>query len=156
MTGFCMGIDPGVSGCLALSSAKQGPFEYYKLPKTQEETWNVFNSYAPNTRLVVVERISPRPGQSLRGIVTSCTRYGWLQMMVSQPDRSWAVRFVTANQWQKALGISRRWPKSYTEDKRYRERKKLNRQIAKRMFPHLTVTHMNADGLLITKYAEEL
>ena len=156
MNGFVIGIDPGVSGCMGIAARKSGPFEYYKLPATPGETWSVFNAYAKNTELVVVERISPRPGQSLRGTITSCTRYGWLQMMVSVHGRSWDTVFVTANTWQRALGLGKKWPKHYTEQKRYSERKKFNRLRAIEMFPDLKITHMNADGLLITKYAEGL
>lgn len=163
-----IGIDPGVNGAMATGAIGQGPFETYKLPENQEDTWEIFNSYAPNLGLVVVERISPRPEQALRGVVTSCTRYGWLQMMLLQPKRHWDVRFCTAVQWQKALGLTRTWKtnkpvknmnekeRKAWEGKRYRLRKKLNKDTAKKLFPSITVTNTNADALLICRYAEQL
>lgn len=165
---FIMGIDPGVNGALAIGEKGRGPFEFYKLPDNQEDTWEIFNSYRKHLGLVAVERIGPRPEQALRGVVTSCTRYGWLQMMLLQPNRHWDVHFCTATQWQGALGLKRAWKtnkplKNMTdkerkawEGKRYRMRKQLNRETAKKLFPALSVTNTNADALLICKYAEEL
>lgn len=153
---FVVGIDPGKNGALAVCNLSTDHTDYYKLPETQEETWMLWNGYKDKTSLVVVERISPRIEQGVRRITTSCVRFGWLQMMLLTPDRTWEVSFVTPAQWYKSLAMTKRWPRGYTEEQRYKERKAFNKLKATERFPELKVTHTNADALLICAYAKKI
>lgn len=150
-----IGIDPGVKGykafiCGITGAArveKLGVLLDLKLPK--DEPIQVY-----------AEKVQPRPSQSLKGVVTSCVNYGILKavLYLGGYNHVW----VTPQEWQKELGLNRRWkrPDGMTDEQyfswKYRERKKLHKVEAKRLFPALKVTLENADALLIAEYGRRV
>lgn len=148
-----VGWDPGINGGLAAISPRLN-IKTYRVNLTNKE----LNALVLRFKGVpfFVEKIRPRPTNSLRSIIKSVQNWGRLDMSLGINDID--VRFVTPQQWQHRLGLSRNWdrPKSMTDDQfanyKYNERKKWHRDVATKMFPSLTVTHQNADALLIAHY----
>lgn len=151
-----VGIDPGVKGAFGVADTEgAGVFTWEPLAETVEETHRLWSQYSAHIDQVFIESISPRPQQDLKSVVTSCVRFGWLQMLT----RGLEVQYITPQKWQASLGLSVKWgarPRNMTEEAwasyKYNERKKMHRKKAKELFPNIDVTHRNADALLITKY----
>jgi hypothetical protein len=157
-----LGIDPGVNGGIAIWTTKG--ITTHKIPQPMSELLSLFRHIgAVNLNPVIVcESISPRPFQNLGGVVRSSLNFGALMMGLLAC--SLEPQIVTPQKWQKALGLNRRWQppkpvKSMDEKeaarwvaKKYRERKKLHKETAQELFPELSITHQNADALLIMEY----
>lgn len=150
-----IGIDPGVKGYKGYICGITGSVRVEKLgnPLTLKLPIN-------DDLVIFAEKVQPRPSQSLRGVVTSCVNYGVLKavLYLTGIEHHW----VTPQEWQKELGLNRRWkrPKGMTDEQysswKYRERKKLHKKEAKRLFPALKVTLENADALLIAEYGRRV
>lgn len=147
-----VGIDPGVKGYMCILY----PNGQKKLQKIGDPLYLKVSKQAT----VYVEKVQPRPSQRLRGVVTSCVNYGILKAVLyfSGAKTYW----ITPQEWQKTLGLNRTWkrPKGLTDEQyvawKYRERKKLHKLEATRLFPALKVTLENADAILIAEYGRKL
>ena len=149
-----IGIDPGVKGAIASIDSTNTYTEPLKHSKYEPLT--TLESMANKFTIICVEKVQPRPSNSLRSIVTSCKNWGRLQAHLELLDC--AVIYITPQEWQKDLRLRRYWkrPKNITDDKwqsmKYNMRKQLHKKEAIKLFPELRVTLINADALLIAHY----
>lgn len=89
MTPTCiLGIDPGLSGALALLDTVTGALEVVDMPTLsvkgkalldERALARLVDDWSSRVREVWLEQVTPRPGQSVSGVRTSCTNYGLLR-----------------------------------------------------------------------------
>lgn len=155
MSNLIVGIDPGVNGAFAVIE-KGRPVLTVKMPKDIMGMRNAIFRLAALDTIWCVEKVQPRPSQSLKGVITSCVNWGILQAILHMSYGR--VIYVTPQEWQKTLGLNRNWdrPKGMSDEKwssfKYSQRKKLHKDVAIEMFPDIKVTFANADALLIAEY----
>lgn len=148
-----IGFDPGINGGLVSISPRLN-IKSYKINLSDKE----LNALVLRFKGVpfFIEKIRPRPSNSLRSIIKSVENWGRLRMSLGINDIQ--PNYITPQQWQHKLGLNRQWerPKYMTDEQfvnyKYNERKKWHRDVATKMFPSLKVTHQNADALLIAHY----
>lgn len=147
-----LGIDPGVSGGLALVS-ENGRSEAIPTPATERDIWEWFQWRGPNGQTVagadyaVIERVHAMPGNGVSGMFRFGQSYGFLRACLIAAGIPFEE--VEARTWQKALGISPRKIKAGESKTQFKNRLK-NRAAC--LFPQITVTLATADALLIAEY----
>lgn len=151
-----IGIDPGVKGYLGKMVVDCGQITTHPMADIYDAV-----QYIIKGDFVVAEKVQPRPSQNLKGVVTSCVNYGRLH--ASLYWRGIDVVWVRPQEWQKEMGLQRRWvrPKSMTDEQyatwKYAERKRWHKKAAKELCKtSARITLDNADALLITEYARKL
>lgn len=153
-----IGIDPGKEGYLVRYFPSSGKVDVVSTISLLDIDWK---NLRKNNLLVVAEKVQPRPAQSLRSVVTSCVNYGILKAVLHILD--FRVAWVTPQQWQKELGLSKRWtrPKGLTDEQyasyKYNERKRWHKRVVKKITGiDYKFTLKNADAFLILEYARRL
>ena len=147
-----IGIDPGVNGAFFSLDKKVS----YKIPEDKTELYNLIKSLDSKNTHFFVEKIQPRPNQSLKGVVTSCVNWGVLTAYLELCKGH--IHLITPQEWQKLLKLNRRWsiPKGMSKDKfssyKYNERKRWHKREAISLYPEVKVTLTNADAILIAEY----
>lgn len=143
-----VGVDPGVSGGLALLS-DGGEVHAVAMPATERDLWDWFYELPDAEMVAVLEQvggfIKGAPAFVGNSMFKFGTSYGLLRMALTAAD----VPFETATpqKWQKALGIpTRRKTESPTQ---WKNRLKAR---AQQLFPKVKVTLATSDALLIAEY----
>jgi len=136
MIGF-LGIDPGVSGGMALIA--ESGVETFKLKNATEsdiareiENWHVHIEFG------VIEKVSSSPQMGVRSAFTFGMSYGFLRGVITG---LFPFEEVSPQKWQKAMGCMTKGDKNVSKAK------------AQQLFPQLKITHAIADALLIAEYA---
>lgn len=148
---YYLGIDPGVSGGLALITPDQVIAS--PMPTTERDMYDWFSTYIefPEHTWGVIELVggfissrgaSRQPGSRM---FTFGQNYGGLRMcMVAH-----GIRFeqVHPRRWQKSFGMMRK-PKEV--DTAWKNRLKA---LAQQLYPQLRITKQVADAILLASYA---
>lgn len=154
-----IGIDPGVSGGIAVLSHDGGIISAMKMPETDRDILDALNiagrraeafiGRAPRERVCgVIEKVNPgvfgRPGAKM-GVVSAFTfggGYRALKMALT------ALRIpydeALPIKWQNAMQCRSKGDKNITKAR------------AQQLFPGVTVTHAIADALLIAEYCRRV
>lgn len=131
-----LGIDPGVSGGLALVS--NGAAEAVKMPATEADCLQWLEERRAKVTHALIEKVHSRPGQGVSSTFKFGKNYGLLRGLLV------ALRIpfeeVAPGKWQRALGCLSGGDKNVTKAK------------AQQLFPALRVTHATADALLIAEH----
>jgi len=136
-----MGIDPGVSGGIALITSSKS--KAVAMPKTEADIFEAISSLIAETALPVfcaLEKVHAMPKQGVSSTFTFGKNYGFLRASLI----ALKIPFddVPPQRWQKALSCLSKGNKNVTKQK------------AQQLFPQLKITHAIADALLLAEYAK--
>lgn len=165
-----IGIDPGVSGGLAiLYRDLRVVVEVHKMPKMEKEVWDIIDAWStvePNV-FACIELVGGYVGGYNRGegddgstsnpgsaMFTFGQSYGGLRMALVAASIPFEA--VRPQAWQKALGLtkekdSQAWAETH-EHSSTRWKNALKAE-AQHRFPDVKVTLRTADALLLAEYA---
>ena len=154
---FYLGIDPGLTGGLAVASSNGFIMDYTATPATELDMlqwlsqWS--NKYGSKAKVALIERVASRPNQSAQSCFTFGKVYGEVRMAVIASRIP--LQDVTPRIWQQEFKVR---PKKKTETQ-YRFKDRI-RQIAQHLFPRLDLWEENkgiqmsiCDAILIAEYA---
>lgn len=144
---YVIGIDPGISGGLALVDAL-GRAQCWPMPRTPRDIW-LWSGDVAQPDLVVLEKVHGFPTDSPRAITTFMKNAGALDMLLAA--REWRTHRVTPRDWQKRLGVPQK-PKGWNKTRWKNELKRL----AQDKFPGLHITLNTADALLIGEAGRQI
>lgn len=139
-----MGVDPGAAGGLAIKDAEG--YLAHALPKTERDTWDLFDELAPRIKFAVIEKVHSMPGQGVASTFAFGRNYGFLRACLIAAQIPFEE--VTPTTWQKAFGLTR---KAKTETST--AKKNRHKQQAQQMWPREKVTHAKADAILLAEWA---
>lgn len=134
-----LGIDPGLSGGVALVSADTAMA--WKMPTTLHDTWDLFRGLAAGRQTIskaYIENVHAMPKQGVSSTFKFGRNVGQLEMALAAAGIPF--EYVTPTVWQRALGCLSKGDKLVTK------------AMAQRLFPALRITHALADALLIAEF----
>jgi len=100
-----LGIDPGLSGGIAV--IKQQTIEWFQMPKTEKDTWNLIRQFGEVPCRCIIEQIVPNLwGKGKSSVAKLYANYMALRMALTAAEI--AFEDVTAGTWQKGIGIKRK------------------------------------------------
>jgi hypothetical protein len=134
-----LGVDPGLTGGLALISDEGRVLRVSKMPITEADLLLELNAMCADEPRAVVEQVGASPQMGVVSAFTFGKGFGGLLMALTAVG----VRFDLAvpRKWQGALGCLSGGDKNITKRR------------AQQLFPDFTITHANADALLLAEYA---
>ena len=144
-----IGIDPGVSGGIAVLKGSQ--LKVYNMPETYPDIYNLLASLKGENIVAVLEDVGHGiPGQSSKATAVFARHNGHLEMALY----ALGIRTikVTPQKWQRYYSNS--LGKSSQHEKR--EWKNMLKGLAQQMFPSEKVTLKTADAILIANYGMSL
>ena len=141
-----IGIDPGVSGGIAMLNDDAQDYRTIKMPTTERDILDAFAPWFTGGKpsaMAVLERVSSSPQMGVVSAFTFGRGVGGLRMALT------AARIpfdeVTPQRWQQAMGCMSRGDKNITKRR------------AQALFPSWpSITHAIADALLIAEYCRRL
>ena len=141
-----IGVDPGKQGGLAWF---QETMEAMKMPATETDLSDLLKhlKWARGSH-AYLEKVHAMPGQGVTSMFTFGQGYGFLRGCLI----AHGIPFddVTPQRWQKSFSLKRKKDEPPTAWKNRIKAK------AQQLFPHLKVTLMTADALLICEYGRRL
>jgi hypothetical protein len=152
---YC-GVDPGKSGGAAWLSESGilGFTDFAKL--TPMEICNDFEKYVIDgnckRRAVqcIIEAVGAFPGQGVHSMFVFGEQYGMVQGFLTALEIPF--RKIAPVTWKTAMGIARKTGKT---DRK--ERKRISRMLAQRIFPEWDVINdQNAEALLLADYCRRI
>lgn len=152
-----LGVDPGVSGGIAVIDTVSDIVEARKMPATERELLDTVGTMTEGGKCFgFLEKLGGMPRspdgramQSPKTMLVMGTNYGMCRMALVAAEVSFDE--VLPRTWQKHFSLV--FPAGkYTST----QKKNLHKQKAERMFPGVKVTHHVADALLIAEYCRRL
>lgn len=144
MRKYILGVDPGVSGGLAIIQPDGLAVAFSLSNMTERDIYDVFSAVVlENTCMAYLEKVHAMPGQGVTSMFSFGQNYGFLRGVLVATHTPFIE--VTPQAWQKKLGLGGLSPERS-------QRKKLLKQKAQQLFPYLKVTLATADALLIAQY----
>lgn len=134
-----IGLDPGVSGGIAVLRDDGQVVEVYRMPATERDLLDRLSPWPRAYRTYgILERVSASPQMGVVSAFTFGRHYGALLMALTAAG----IRFdqVTPQTWQKALGCLSKGDKNITKRR------------AQQLFPDQKITHAIADALLLAEF----
>lgn len=146
-----LGIDPGVSGGLAVVRRLSGSITLTAVTDlaslTTRDVWNwLLRNCQPFTECrAVLERVHAFPQQGVVSMFTFGRSYGFLQGLLTAAEIPWEE--VLPKRWQKEMNIS---PRATSETK-LRWKRRLC-EHAQRLFPQAAITPATGDAVLLAEF----
>lgn len=139
-----MGIDPGVSGGIALIDLDGVVKGYMKMPETLGDLATLFKEMKGKDIKCYLEKIGSMPGDKkfFTRIAKLHRHFGQLQMGISMAGIPFEE--VVPKKWQTKLSCLTKG------------NKKVSKEKAQKLFPQCKVTHAVADALLIAEYGRRI
>lgn len=142
-TQFFLGLDPGKSGGIALVNEIGQPMLVHNMPETERDVWDLIGGirreYGKHYPIhCMVENVASSPQQGVVSAFTFGKGLGMLRMAVICSGIP--MEAITPGKWQNELNCKTGGDKNISKSR------------AQELFPHLRVTHFNADALLIAEY----
>jgi hypothetical protein len=136
-----IGIDPGMSGAIAVQDELVGKVFTYKLDTTERDIHDsLLHSFDSEhgKMFAVIERVNAMPKQGISSTFKFGRSYGFLRGCLI----SLGIPFeeVSPAVWQRAMGCLSKGDKNVTKAK------------AQQLFPQVKVIHATADALLLAEY----
>lgn len=149
MPRYFLGIDPGLSGGLAVVNS-DGWACALSMPVTQRDIWDWLADakLRLNPHMAVIERVHSMPQQGVASTFTFGCSYGGLLMALTGVGIPFEQ--VTPQRWQKGMSIATR---GKTESKT--EFKNRLKAMAQSRFPDLKITLATSDALLIASFCKQ-
>lgn len=144
-----IGIDPGVSGGIAVSGFMDGSatceMETHKMPDTERDLWELLAMYDGATAFIEKVNAGPKMGSSAAfKFGRGC---GLLHMaLIAAGIR---IEYVSPQKWQKQFGLISKGRGLGQDDT---SKKNRNKAKAQELHPELKITHAIADAILICEY----
>lgn len=149
---FYMGIDPGVTGGLAVISGAGLVLDYTATPATELDMLQWLAEWS-EAKVALIEQVASRPNQTAQGCFTFGKVYGAVRMAVIASRIS--LQDVPPKVWQGEFKI-----KSRKKSEKHYHFKDHIRQKAQHLFPRLGLWEENkgiqmsiCDAILIAEYA---
>ena len=133
-----IGIDPGLSGGIAMLYADGRVLWYGKMPETDADVFRALNLKDVETTRGMLERVSASPQMGVTSAFTFGKGYGGLRMALTAAGIPFDE--VTPQRWQKAMQCLTGGDKN------------ISKRRAQQLFPQVKVTHAIADALIIAEY----
>jgi Holliday junction resolvasome RuvABC endonuclease subunit len=134
-----LGIDPGVTGGIAILRDDGTVVETYRMPATERDLLDLLAPWPKGYQTyAVLERVSASPQMGVVSAFTFGRGYGALLMALTAAYIPFDQ--VTPQTWQKALGCLSKGEKNITKRR------------AQQLFPDVKVTHAIADALLLAEF----
>jgi len=148
---FCIGIDPGVSGAVAMisefSNSSKIRVERFKKMTDHEIAFFFETLLIGKTPLfAVLERVHSFPGQGVSSTFKFGQSYGFILGLL----HAFNIPFdtVTPQSWIKAYGMKKKKTESKTQ---WKNRLKAR---AQQYYPDMKITNDMADAILIARYCQ--
>lgn len=137
MSAFYIGVDPGVSGGIAVLSAAGGCIAAVPMPATEQELLALLVPWRGESR-AMLERVRSSPQMGVVSAFTFGRGYGALRMALVAS----AIPFdePTPQTWQRAMQCLSKGDKNVTKRR------------ATELWPERKITHAIADALLLAEY----
>lgn len=136
-----IGIDPGISGGIAVLTDKGSTIAVTKMPVTEADIARFLRPYR-KTYIAYIERVHSMPKQGVSSTFKFGCNYGILLGTLA------ALKIkrvhIQPAKWQGELGCRSKGDKNVTKRK------------AQELFPREKVTHAIADALLIAEYGRRM
>lgn len=144
-----IGIDPGMSGGIAVLTRSGDVALLKPLSITVQELWDLLRPYrkrlnTPQRFCAVIEKVHAMPGRSSVSLFKLGAAFGG-QRMALVGNRI-PFEEVSPQKWQKFFGLKRERGKNQTAWKNQLK------DLAKELFPDIKITLKTADALLIAEY----
>lgn len=141
-----LGIDPGLSGGIALLSDGCAPL-YWKMPATDRDLFDLLEPLEVRNALTdtvhcILERVSASPQMGVTSAWTFGRGYGKIEMALCAARIPFD--YVQPAKWQQVMGC------------RTKGDKNISKARAQQVFPDLPIRHWNADALLIAEFCRRL
>ncbi len=141
-----IGIDPGVSGGMALLSMAGVVLDSYKFNKATDhdiaDTFYEWKNYEGGC-FALLEKVHSSPQMGVKSCFTFGRGFGFLNGLLVAYKIPYEL--VIPNRWQKFLGCQTKGDKN------------VSKAAAQRLFAEqLKITHANADALLIAEYGRRI
>lgn len=139
-----VGIDPGLSGGIALLTDYGSVVEVRKMPDTERDVLDVLHAFATRNgqcddgTKATLEFVRSSPQMGVTSSFTFGCGYGGLRMALTAAQIPFDQ--VTPQKWQAAMQC------------RTKGDKNVSKRRAQELFPTVKVTHAIADALLIAEY----
>ncbi len=141
MHDYYLGIDPGVSGAVALVSGGEAKFLNFK-NSTEKDTADYLRDHVNDVNFCFIEKVHSMPKQGVKSVFTFGANYGFYIGVLSVLGIPYER--VSPIKWQSYLKC------------RTGGNKNISKQKAQELYPHLKITHSNADALLIAYYCKDV
>lgn len=139
---YCIGIDPGASGCAAALLDNHAPAYCRFKNSTRYDIVHFLRGYAGGEVHVALEQVASSPQMGVTSSFTFGRGFGWIEGVLMALELPYT--YVRPQVWQKDLSIPKRGKKTKTEHKR------LLADTARTKFPEeRELTLDQADALLI-------
>jgi crossover junction endodeoxyribonuclease RuvC len=140
--GLFLGIDPGLSGGIAILDDTGAIVHVQKMPETERDTADVLQEFGPRIDFALIEKVGAMPKQGVSSTWKFGQHYGFLRGLLI------ALRLtfdqVRPQEWQRETGCLSGGDKNVTKAK------------AQQLFPEQKITHATADALLLAEYARRM
>ena len=139
-----IGIDPGVSGGIAVVSDTGTLLSVSKMPETERDLYEHLGalSFFAGGLKATLEYVRAMPKMGAASMFQFGRGYGAIRMALVARDIPFDE--ATPLKWQNAMGCLTHGDKN------------ISKRRAQELFPGVKVTHANADALLIAEYARRL
>lgn len=136
------GIDPGKSGSISAVWDDGEPYPVsQKGDCTEADISDFIQAFDMTRAYAVIEKVASSPQMGVRSSFTFGQSYGFLRGLLIGHKIPFVE--VLPQRWQKDLSCLSGGDKNVTKAK------------AQQLFPHLKITHANADSLLLAWYARK-
>ncbi len=153
-----IGIDPGLSGGLALLDEKGKVLEAVGMPDTEAGLWLLLSKWSHEARLEplkgYLEKVRASPQMSKGSIWTFAQGYGSLRAFLIAAGIPFED--VAPQRWQRFVGVRDKTGARALKDVDTTAKKNRHKAMAQALFRSVTVTHKLADALLIAEYGRRL
>ena len=141
------GIDPGsTSGAVAIIGDDHQPIYWMCKNETTRDIYEGLGDFY-EIRGGIVEDVGPaRPGQGLASQSKLILHAGEMRAIASCLGLPWEL--MTAKKWRAMLGLA--------QAKARPQRKKLNKELAQRLYPNEKLTNDKVDALLLAHLAKKV
>jgi len=134
-----LGIDPGISGGAVLLAKDKVFIEtvvFSHITSTDVANWLI--KATPDITIAYIEQVHSFPGQGVSSTFKFGQNFGlWIGFLTALKI---PFQFVQPLKWQTAMSCKTGGDKN------------ISKARAQELFPHLKITHANADALLIAEY----
>jgi hypothetical protein len=139
---FYMGVDPGMSGAVAIVGGYSGCYESIKNDSTERDVSEFIKRWSPSVACCVIERVNAMPKQGVSSTFKFGKSYGFLRGCLI----ACGVPFeeVSPMVWQRHMGCLSKGDKNVTKAR------------AQQLFPKVKITHAIADALLLAEFCRRV
>ena len=141
-----IGIDPGKSGSICAIDSSGNAWVVVKTNKSYKEIYHELRDATciKGKCFAVIENVHAMPGQGVASTFKFGESFGMLLGLLATTDVDYVK--VSPAAWCKELGLKKSKEESNTDWKNR------HKQLARKLFPEVDVTHATADALLIAEY----